>query len=141
MLERRYKFYLSFENSYCTDYTTEKLFNVLKRNIVPIVYGGGNYSSVAPPHSVINVEDFENVESLANYLEYLGSNVTEYLRYFEWKKHYYISKSRNPTVCKLCQMLNDPNEPSKSYEDINEWWFSNNNSGCKTVRELVKILH
>ena len=34
-----YKFYLSFENSLCNDYITEKFWELLKRNIVPIVLG------------------------------------------------------------------------------------------------------
>ena len=34
-----YKFYLAFENSLCKDYITEKFWESLKRNIVPIVLG------------------------------------------------------------------------------------------------------
>ena len=42
--------------------------------IVPIVMGGGNYAIDAPPHSVINVNDFSSVENLASYLKYLMIN-------------------------------------------------------------------
>lgn len=43
MIGAEYKFYLSFENSVCTDYITEKFFDILKFNIVPVVHGGGPY--------------------------------------------------------------------------------------------------
>lgn len=33
MLERDYKFYLSFENNFCRDYVTEKLFNILQLQV------------------------------------------------------------------------------------------------------------
>jgi alpha-1,3-fucosyltransferase len=42
-ISRDYKFYLSFENSLCEDYITEKFFLVLRLNIVLVVLGGGNY--------------------------------------------------------------------------------------------------
>jgi alpha-1,3-fucosyltransferase len=38
-ISKDYKFYLSFENSICTDYVTEKLFNTMMLPIVPIVMG------------------------------------------------------------------------------------------------------
>ena len=38
-----YKFYLAFENSVCGEYITEKFFAMLRKPIVPIVLGGGNY--------------------------------------------------------------------------------------------------
>lgn len=44
LLESDYYFYLSFENSFCEDYVTEKLLTALKHFAVPVVYGGANYT-------------------------------------------------------------------------------------------------
>jgi hypothetical protein len=60
-----YKFYLSFENSVCDDYVTEKYFNILKYNVIPVTFSGVNFSAIgAPPHSSINVLDFGSPKKL-----------------------------------------------------------------------------
>ncbi|RXG72190.1 hypothetical protein Avbf_05653, partial [Armadillidium vulgare] len=51
--------------------------------LVPVVFGGGDYSAVSPPHSYINVRKFPNAKSLAEYLLYLDSNDTAYMEYFK----------------------------------------------------------
>jgi len=43
ILADEYKFYLSFENSLCTGYITEKFFWTVKMNTVPVVHGKGRY--------------------------------------------------------------------------------------------------
>ena len=58
MLEQDYKFYLSFENSICVDYVTEKFYNALLFNTVPVVYGGADYSRLAPNMSYINIRNY-----------------------------------------------------------------------------------
>ena len=68
-IEQEYKFYLSFENSLCTDYVTEKFFNVLNYNMVPVTYNGAEMEKFAPRHSYINALDYSSVEELAKYLE------------------------------------------------------------------------
>lgn len=74
MLEQDYKFYLSFENSFCDDYVTEKFFSILQLEVIPIVFGGSDYTSISPPFSYINAQDFETALQLADYLKMLDSN-------------------------------------------------------------------
>lgn len=44
LLKKYYYFYLSFENSFDRDYVTEKLLRAVLNDVVPIVYGGADYS-------------------------------------------------------------------------------------------------
>ena len=94
--------------------------------MVPVVYGGANYSKVAPDMSYIDVRDFKSVRQLADYLNYLDTNDDEYLRYFQWRP--ILEEISGPRLyaayCSLCWMLhqNDPPLPAKSYEDIDSWW-------------------
>ncbi|XP_021953092.2 alpha-(1,3)-fucosyltransferase C [Folsomia candida] len=74
LIEENYKFYLSFENSFCDDYITEKFFFMLNRTIIPVVFGGGDYARISPRHSHIDVRDFTSVGKLAEYLIYLDRN-------------------------------------------------------------------
>ena len=59
LIEREYcRFYISFENAICKDYITEKTFNALKLNTIPIVLGGANYTKLLPPGSYINAAEY-----------------------------------------------------------------------------------
>nr|XP_027206514.1 glycoprotein 3-alpha-L-fucosyltransferase A-like [Penaeus vannamei] len=82
LLNSTYKFYLSFENSLCRDYVTEKFFTTLQLDIVPVVYGYANYSRLAPAHSYIDALSFNTTKALAEYLLYLDKNDTAYNEYF-----------------------------------------------------------
>lgn len=44
LLKKDYFFYLSFENSFCEDYVTEKLIHALKNWVIPVVWGGADYT-------------------------------------------------------------------------------------------------
>ena len=123
LLKNDYLFYFSFENSFCPDYVTEKLFRPLRAGSVPVVFGGAHYSQFAPPHSFINALDFESAEQLANYLKFLEQNRKLYSHYFEWRRHFEIIKSPIDDWCKLCEMLNDDSMPQKTYSNIARWWF------------------
>jgi len=83
--ESGYKFYLSFENSFCTGYVTEKFYKALELDIIPVVMGGADYKARAPPKSYIDVLDFDTPAELAAFLLDLAGNEEEYLSYFWWK--------------------------------------------------------
>ena len=101
-----YKFYLSFENSLCRDYVTEKLWRILQINVVPIVLGSANYSEILPPHSYIDVLDFASPRHLADYLKVLNANDTLYNEYFRWREKHVCGvsyKMSESAGCNLCR--------------------------------------
>ena len=127
MLEQKYKFYLALENSICPDYVTEKMFEALKHDIVPIVLGGADYDKTFPPHSFINMMDFKNMSTLADHLIALDNDAALYGTYLAWKTKYSVKNSRydrNLAHCDLCQALHsaDPNEFKKSY-NLKRWFI------------------
>lgn len=132
MLENKYKFYLSFENSLCSDYVTEKFFNVLKYDVIPVTFNGADMTSIAPPHSYVHALDYKNPEELAKALKDIANDDALYASYFWWRDYYEIRNSaqdRAQAYCDLCSRLNDPQEPVKVYKDMHDWWV--NDSHCK----------
>ena len=123
MLGRDYLFYLSFENSLCPDYVTEKLYRPLVVGAVPVVFGAAHYSRYAPPHSYINALEFPSPKDLADYLIVLSENRKMYAHYFEWRRHFEAVQQSTSDWCELCEKLNDNSSPPKTYKNIAHWWF------------------
>ena len=109
MIATQAKFYLAFENSFCKDYITEKFFNTLKYDVVPVVLGGGDYEKFVPKSAFINALDFESPRHLADYLLYLDQNKTAYNGYFKWKQnvkfHDEWSRVSQGFLCEMCIRL------------------------------------
>uniref|UniRef100_A0A131Z001 Fucosyltransferase n=1 Tax=Rhipicephalus appendiculatus TaxID=34631 RepID=A0A131Z001_RHIAP len=136
MLDMEYFFYLSFENANCKDYITEKFFNALRHNVVPVVMGASReeYRAAAPYNSYIHVDDFASPKELAEYLRLLSSNRSLYNEYFEWKG---TGEFVNTYFwCRLCAMLHAPPRPADKQRrtSIREWWHD---GACKTVNRSV----
>lgn len=123
-LNTTFKFYLSFENSLCVDYITEKAFKVMNDFVIPVVYNGADSSIFLPPYSYIDANKFSTVKDLAVYLKYLANNPEEYLKYFWWKKYYKLQFTSLVNLRKVCQKLNEIslNPVTKVYEDIKSWF-------------------
>lgn len=124
-------FYLSFENSNCDEYVTEKAWwNAYSKNAIPVVMGGRktSYDQILPPDSFIHVEDFASPKNLATYLLYLNRSDSELAKYFEWKKHFRIVnehgyfQSDSVHYCRVCEGLNYNTRKTKVYGDLGGYW-------------------
>jgi len=132
----KYKFYLSFENTLCSEYITEKLWwNALARHSVPVVLGGKSqrdYLKFLPPHSYINVEDFESPKDLAEYLKFLDEDAKEYNKYHQWRKDYtalqehgyFGTQARH--YCRLCEALNYNSKQTKTVRSLQHFFGKEN---------------
>ena len=132
----KYKFYFAFENALCKDYVTEKFFEILHHEIIPVVYGYGSYSTYIPKSAYINVLDFSTPKGLAEYLLYLDKNKTAFNSYFKWKKNIKFVENgpRLGQICELCIRLNlDIHEGIKNHviKDMTKFWGSDND--CKII--------
>ena len=107
--KKKYKLYLSFENGYhCKDYISEKLFrNSYLMGAVPIVWGANksDYEALGPPNSYIYIEDFNTLDDLVKYVNYLDKNDTAYREYFKWRTKDVTDMpqyGRGIAKCQLC---------------------------------------
>lgn len=127
-LASTYKFYISFENSICSEYVTEKFFNILLHDMVPIVLGGANYTQIAPRNSYIDARQFDSPAKLATYLKLLDVDNDLYERYFDWKSEFIvetgIEKMARYAFCDLCAKLHRSieEEPVSSYSSLVPQW-------------------
>jgi hypothetical protein len=96
-----YRFYLSFENSKCDTYITEKYWmQGLNGHTVPIVLGAKReqYKRIAVPQSYIHVDDYATVEQLAKELRRLNKNDSEYIKYLQWTQLYDVNGDYSPML-------------------------------------------
>lgn len=132
---KQYYFFLAFENAICDDYITEKLFRTLRYDMIPVVFGGGNYATVAPPNSFIDALKFRSLKQLSSHLFKIASNFTLFSSFFKWKKMSYSDDT--PNHCELCQKLHSKDfKKFSSYPNIDEWWVKKSN--CRMWHNKIK---
>ena len=89
-----------------------------------MVYGGANYSSLAPAHSFIDAMQF-TPRQLAEHLSHLAANDTLYNEFFWWKEHYEVEAGVEQMArhgfCDLCKKLHQ-DSTEKVYEKIKFDW-------------------
>uniref|UniRef100_A0A0N5AAQ1 Fucosyltransferase n=1 Tax=Syphacia muris TaxID=451379 RepID=A0A0N5AAQ1_9BILA len=131
-LFRPYKFAISFENSLCPNYITEKFYELLEdRYTVPIVMQRSitRKNLQAPNNSFIAVDDFKNLADLVNYIHTVENSKEEYLKYQSWREHYTVKSAyfsiEETGFCALCKKLMANNFTTKYYENMSSWHSPN----------------
>lgn len=109
---------------------TEKLFDTLKYDIVPIVFGSADYKSFLPSYSFLDSAQY-TPKQLAKHLNHIASDDEKYKLYFKWKERYYVKSDLDvnfDVLCKICEKLNVPSiYPGHSTDEIIDWWFRKGN--------------
>ena len=124
-IEKTYKFYLAFENSFCHDYVTEKAYNWTERNIIVVVRGPPEYHNHLPFGSYVDTGDFKTVKDLANFLLDIANDEQIYTKYLLATEDYALrSMQGQPQLayCKLCEKLNNLEANRNHYQSISDWW-------------------
>ena len=123
-LVKEYKFFLSFENSLCPDYVTEKVFKYFEYDIIQVVRGGVDYDKLLPNDTFINTAKFPGAKALAQYLIDVGSSRERYVEYLRRKatyKSYRGDFTYRNSMCDICRKLNHKESYRKSYPDMHEF--------------------
>nr|XP_054768543.1 4-galactosyl-N-acetylglucosaminide 3-alpha-L-fucosyltransferase FUT6-like [Lytechinus pictus] len=147
---RKYKFYLSLENSECAEYITEKMWrNAFDNGMIPVVFGARkeDYVRFAPPNSFIHLNDFSTMEEFVEYINLLDRNETLYNKYFEWRKlgrvHYGAGRKSTMQPSGLCtltkKLVEIGKDPQNSWRARNpnfrKWWTGS----CVHQKELLGV--
>ena len=84
MIGSIYLLYHDFEKRFLWRpyYMTEKVLRTLQLGIIPIVYGRAMYKCILHPHSFIDIQVFNSVMDLTEYLKLLSQNPKLYESYF-----------------------------------------------------------
>ncbi|KAK7113411.1 alpha-(1,3)-fucosyltransferase C-like [Littorina saxatilis] len=141
MLSSTYFFYLSFENSLCVDYVTEKLFNLYgSADVIPVTRGGVKYDEVFPANTLINTANFKSPRHLANHLHDLMGDLQTYTAMLRAKHRFMLRKNElheqlGHGFCKLCRMLHDGDrtQARRVYPDFRHWVHKN---ACLRPKDL-----
>ncbi|CAC5417657.1 unnamed protein product [Mytilus coruscus] len=136
LLSKTYKFYLSFENSLCKDYLTEKITTMYMHNMsfIPIVRGAPNPGDHLPQNTYISTSDFKSPQNLAAFLKKIGTNETRYISYLKEKNKYLFHTDPNfqSGMCDICYHLNVRQQKPKT-KNLTKWLWENQ---CQEPKDI-----
>ncbi|XP_033727771.1 glycoprotein 3-alpha-L-fucosyltransferase A-like [Pecten maximus] len=131
----KYRFRIAFENAKCKDYVTEKFWNSLKQETVPIVNWISD-QSVFLRSSYINIHDFKNAKELGKYLNMLRTNKKLYNQYFSWKTKFKFNTNNMHGFKYLCDALHTPREAQTIIDPRK--WLKTDTCRMWSIKEVVR---
>uniref|UniRef100_A0A2H1VN94 Fucosyltransferase n=1 Tax=Spodoptera frugiperda TaxID=7108 RepID=A0A2H1VN94_SPOFR len=126
-LRNDYYFYLAFENSFSVDYVSEKLLWALNNYVVPVVYGGANYTRFMPDGIYLSAMNV-SVKELAKKMVNIIRDKSAYYEFFKWHNHYSFHSEWDSVetdhYCRFCTALSNEEKFKETsiYKDIGKWW-------------------
>ncbi|KAL4225062.1 fucosyltransferase 4 (alpha (1 3) fucosyltransferase myeloid-specific) [Mactra antiquata] len=123
IMNRKYAFYLAFENALCNQYFTEKLFENFKYDTLFVTRGGSPHEAEAlfPKGSVIDADAYESPAHLGKTLTAIARNKPDYAKRLAIKSQYYsidFRESYQRALCDLCRRLNHQDIYYKTIPDV-----------------------
>ncbi|XP_018027429.1 alpha-(1,3)-fucosyltransferase C, partial [Hyalella azteca] len=144
-LSMRYIFYLSFENNLCIDYISDQVWEPLKAGLIPVVYGGANYTRTLPRNSFIDARE-HSAANLTSLLIKLSSNSSELGKYHEWRSFFTIENE--DFYGQLCSKVHEIRrrpfwsvavQPAQNLTNnpLHKWWLNVNKCWTDYPRKRV----
>ena len=135
---KKYRFYLAIENSRCLDYITEKFWQTIWTESVPIVAGQprSNYERLIHKNAFIHLDDYKgDLKNLTDHINRLLTDNYGYDQYFEWRNeeppYDYLYGTQDQFdqqgFCKLCTTAALNKTVQK--EDLQNFWYHNPDGG------------
>lgn len=139
ILNTTYKFFLAFENAFCNQYFSEKVFENFNYDIILIVRGGSFREAVTlfPKGTVISTDSFKYIEGLGKYLGKLSWSVSDYADILKQKSQYYspgFTDVYQRAMCDICERMNNQDKYHKMIPDIVHWAYHKN--PCRNPSDL-----
>jgi hypothetical protein len=135
---RKFKFSIAFENENDIGYTTEKIFEPMLVNSVPVYWGNSRVNEDFNPKSFINADDFESLDELADYLVFLDENDDEYLKILS--EPYFTNNEVNRFV-KNENILQFLENIINSKQDLKIKRFFNQKGELSSISKILMKLH
>ncbi|KAM9962284.1 hypothetical protein ACTFIR_005187 [Dictyostelium discoideum] len=114
---KKAKFVICFENENSTNYVTEKVYTALYAGAIPIWMGAKNIDQYVPTGSIINGNEFNNINEIGEHIKSIIDGKIDYKRYFKWKDDNNLSLE-SKVIDKLKRCINTVDMKCKICETI-----------------------